>query len=177
LNALCELNLSKCEGLQELPNTIGDLHAFQKFDLSNCFKIQELLTSIGKLINLQDFNLSRCFALHELPTSIGQLIYKRKSHVNKHGSFEVGSISGSIDDGRSPGREFQRRKNPRAFKSFGQPRIICMKDYESGEENEGDTIFIVKDPFDSPPSSFSLGAKVSKDIVGIGRQPRRINLG
>jgi len=91
--------------------------------------------------------------------------------------FEAGSASGSIDDGRSLGGELQRRRSPGAFKSFVQPRKICIKDYESSEENEGNTASLVEDPLDSPPSSSSLGAKVSKDIVGIGRQSRRINLG
>jgi hypothetical protein len=49
-----------------------------------------------------------------------------------------------------------------------QPFTICIKDYKSSEENKGDTTFLVEDPLDSPPSSSSLGAKVSKDILVIG---------
>jgi hypothetical protein len=49
--------------------------------------------------------------------------------------FEAGSTSGSINDGRSLGGELQRRRSPRAFKSFVQPRKIYIKDYESSEEH------------------------------------------
>jgi len=90
--------------------------------------------------------------------------------------FEAGSTSGFSDDEKSHGRELQRRRSPRAFKSCVQPRTICIEDYESSEENKGDSIFLAKDPFHSPPSS-SLGAKVSKDIIGIGGQSRIINFG
>jgi hypothetical protein len=58
-----------------------------------------------------------------------------------------------------------------------QPFTICIKDYKSSEENKGDTTFLVEDPLDSPPSSSSLGAKVSKDILVIGGRSRRNNLG
>jgi hypothetical protein len=90
--------------------------------------------------------------------------------------FEAGSTSGSSDDGKNLAGELQRRRSPGAFKSCVQPRTICIKDYESSEENEGDITFLVKDPLHSPPSS-SLGAKVSKDIIRIGGQSRIINFG
>ncbi len=76
-----------------------------------------------------------------------------------------------------PRRELQRRRNHVAFKSCVQPFTICIKDYKSSEENKGDTTFLVEDPLDSPPSSSSLGAKVSKDILVIGGWSRRNNLG
>ncbi|CAM6022617.1 unnamed protein product [Sphagnum balticum] len=44
--------------------------------------------------------------------------------------FEVGSTSGSIDDGRSPIGELQRRRSPGAFKSCVQPSTICIKGLE-----------------------------------------------
>ncbi|CAN5972833.1 unnamed protein product [Sphagnum jensenii] len=90
--------------------------------------------------------------------------------------FEAGSTNGFSDDEKSHGRELQRRRSPRAFKSCVQPHTICIEDYESSEENEGDSTFLAKDLVHSPPSSL-LGAKVSKDIIGIGGQSRIINFG
>ncbi len=58
-----------------------------------------------------------------------------------------------------------------------QPCIICIKYYNSNEENEGDTTFLVEDPLDSPSSSSSTSAKVNKDIITIGRRSKRNNLG
>ncbi len=84
--------------------------------------------------------------------------------------FEARSTSGSIDDGRSLGREFQRRRSRGAFKSCVQPCIIYIKYYNSSEENEGDTTFLVEDPLDSPSSSSSTSAKVNKDIQLEGDQ-------
>jgi hypothetical protein len=54
-----------------------------------------------------------------------------------------------------------------------QSCIICIKDYDNNEDNEGDIIFLVEDPLDSPPYSSSTSAKVSKDIITIGGRSRK----
>ncbi|KAH8957983.1 hypothetical protein BDL97_07G120300, partial [Sphagnum fallax] len=82
LNALLELNLSKCLSLEELPTSIGQLNALQNLDLSECSNLQELPTSIGQLSALQNLDLSECSNLQELPTSIGQLSALQNLHLH-----------------------------------------------------------------------------------------------
>jgi len=87
LNALQDLNLSKCSSLQELPPSIGlfkgtwktcfisirQLSALQTLDLQECSNLRKLPTSIGQLNAFKEFHLQKCLNLEELPTSIGQL--------------------------------------------------------------------------------------------------------
>ncbi|CAM6005970.1 unnamed protein product, partial [Sphagnum balticum] len=51
--------------LQELPTSIGHLHALQNLHLNKHFSLPELLTSINQLTTLEKLGLSGCFKLKE----------------------------------------------------------------------------------------------------------------
>jgi len=46
--------------LKELPSSIGQLNALQKFDLQGCYNLRELPSSIGQLNALQELHLQGC---------------------------------------------------------------------------------------------------------------------
>jgi Leucine-rich repeat (LRR) protein len=73
LNALTSLHLSWCESLKELPESIKELKALQSLDLSWCRSLKELPESIKELKALISLDLSGCGSLKELPESIKDL--------------------------------------------------------------------------------------------------------
>ena len=73
LTSLTKLDLSACEGLSSLPDSIGQLTALKRFDLRGCKGLCSLPDSIGQLTALKMLNLGGCEGLSSLPNSIGQL--------------------------------------------------------------------------------------------------------
>ena len=73
LTGLRRLNLSRCDGLISLPDTIGQLSALQKLHLDRCSGLASLPDTIGQLSGLQQLDLYGCSRLASLPDSIGQL--------------------------------------------------------------------------------------------------------
>ncbi|CAM6061062.1 unnamed protein product, partial [Sphagnum tenellum] len=67
------LDLTQCQNLEEVPESISQLTALQEFDLNGCSKLKELPESIGQLKALEMCNFSGCSNLKKLPESIGQL--------------------------------------------------------------------------------------------------------
>ncbi|XP_062013475.1 putative disease resistance protein RGA3 isoform X1 [Rosa rugosa] len=80
LRCLRTLNLSH-NGLQELPQNIGDLIHLRYLDLSFNRSLKKLPTTLGNLFNLQTLRLLRCRALKELPKSMGKLINLRHLYI------------------------------------------------------------------------------------------------
>ncbi|KAH0860552.1 hypothetical protein HID58_088813 [Brassica napus] len=64
--SLEELVLHGCEGLLELPITIGNATKLKRCILRRCFLLKELPSSMGKLINLEELNLAQSTGLKEL---------------------------------------------------------------------------------------------------------------
>ncbi|KAG0600836.1 hypothetical protein M758_11G064500 [Ceratodon purpureus] len=67
------LNLYGCISLETLPESIGELSLLMKLDLSFCNKLKSLPESIGKLQKLQQLMLHNCISLETLPEYIGEL--------------------------------------------------------------------------------------------------------
>ena len=65
-----ELKLWDCEGLRELPASLGALTGLQGLDLSNCEGLRELPASLGALTGLQELDLYNCSSLHTPPPHV-----------------------------------------------------------------------------------------------------------
>jgi Leucine-rich repeat (LRR) protein len=73
LESLVELNLSGCDQLGCLPDSIVQLSQLKTFQLWGCHKLVNLSVEFGKLQSLVELNLSGCDQLRCLPDSIVHL--------------------------------------------------------------------------------------------------------
>ncbi|CAN7034384.1 unnamed protein product [Brassica oleracea var. botrytis] len=64
--SLEELDLDDCQGLLELPSTIGNATKLRRCILSRCFLLKKLPSSMGRLINLEELDLIQSTGLKEL---------------------------------------------------------------------------------------------------------------
>ena len=69
--SLEELDLDDCQGLLELPSTIGNATKLKRCILSRCFLLKKLPSSMGRLINLEELDLDECESLLKLTSTIG----------------------------------------------------------------------------------------------------------
>jgi TPR repeat protein len=60
---LTSLDLERCEALQSLPESVGQLTGLTSLDLRYCEVLQSLLKSVGQLTGLTSLDLERCEAL------------------------------------------------------------------------------------------------------------------
>ncbi|XP_074585011.1 putative disease resistance protein RGA1 [Curcuma longa] len=77
LKSIRVLNLEGC-GLQELPESVGNLIHLRYLDISNNSDIQRLPESLCGLYNLQTLILTWCYNIENLPQGMSRLINLRK---------------------------------------------------------------------------------------------------
>ncbi|KAK9819376.1 hypothetical protein WJX81_000475 [Elliptochloris bilobata] len=68
-----ELDLSDCQELKALPDSLGLLTKLQRLDISNCIYVKKLPASLGSLNNLRTLLCSNCGLLERILKSIGSL--------------------------------------------------------------------------------------------------------
>ena len=90
LKALQHLNLTSCEGLTALPDTIGQLSALQHLDLGCCMRLTALPDAIGQLVALQHLNLRNCYGLTALPDLSGLPELEVKNLPNRLQPWKAG---------------------------------------------------------------------------------------
>ncbi|GLJ56301.1 hypothetical protein SUGI_1215540 [Cryptomeria japonica] len=73
LSQLHHLEWYYCEGLNNLPHTIGNLSQLRSLYLEGCDRLHNLPRTIGNLSQLQQLNLRWCDRLNYLPGTIGNL--------------------------------------------------------------------------------------------------------
>ncbi|KAI5079362.1 hypothetical protein GOP47_0004841 [Adiantum capillus-veneris] len=73
LASLASLDLGGCRGLTALPESIGSLASLARLDLGGCRGLTALPESIGSLVRLARLDLGGCGGLTALPESIGSL--------------------------------------------------------------------------------------------------------
>ena len=73
LHALTRLEITNCENLTELPDSIRTLRALTDLELNYCKKLKYVPASIGTLQALTYFSLNSCNYVTQLPDSIGAL--------------------------------------------------------------------------------------------------------
>uniref|UniRef100_A0A6P6G6D0 putative disease resistance RPP13-like protein 1 n=1 Tax=Ziziphus jujuba TaxID=326968 RepID=A0A6P6G6D0_ZIZJJ len=81
LRHLRALSLSKIQGFNKLPESIGELRHLRYLDLSETM-IYRLPESVSMLHNLQTLNLSDCYYLTELPKDMHHLINLRHLDIS-----------------------------------------------------------------------------------------------
>ncbi|XP_040366578.1 putative disease resistance protein RGA4 [Rosa chinensis] len=87
LKCLRTLNLSD-NGIQELPEEIGELIHLRYLDLSENDGLEKLAHSLGNLYNLQTLRLTGCWGIRALPENMGNLINLRHLHTKRCDSLE-----------------------------------------------------------------------------------------
>ncbi|XP_062029641.1 putative disease resistance protein RGA3 isoform X2 [Rosa rugosa] len=87
LKCLRTLNLSD-NGIEELPEEIGELIHLRYLDLSDNSWLQKLPDSLGNLYNLQTLCLTDCDRLEKLPENTGNLINLRHLHTKRCDELE-----------------------------------------------------------------------------------------
>ena len=75
-------NLSGCQNLETLPESICQLQSLQELNLGWCENLKIPPESICHLQNLQTLYLNGCENLETLPESIGQLSNLRELNLN-----------------------------------------------------------------------------------------------
>ncbi|KAI5070099.1 hypothetical protein GOP47_0014442 [Adiantum capillus-veneris] len=72
-NALTYLRFFDCDGLENLPQSLGNLSNLHTLHLATCWRLRLLPTSFGRLVALKKLDLSYCISLQYLPEDFGCL--------------------------------------------------------------------------------------------------------
>ena len=73
VTSLQEIDLSRCNGLESLPDDLGCLHNLAVLSLLGCSRLPSLPTSLSGLVSLMTLEITGCRALVALPESLGEL--------------------------------------------------------------------------------------------------------
>ncbi|GLJ40704.1 hypothetical protein SUGI_0840960 [Cryptomeria japonica] len=94
LSQLQHLDMGHCSGLNNLPDSIGNLSQLQHLDMGSCSGLNNLPDSIGNLSQLQHLDMASCSGLNNLPDSIGNL--SQLQHLHMGGCSGLNNLPDSI---------------------------------------------------------------------------------
>ncbi|GLJ40234.1 hypothetical protein SUGI_0825960 [Cryptomeria japonica] len=94
LSQLQHLNIAWCDSLNNLPDSIGNMSQLQHLNIRWCGGLKNLPDSIGNLSQLRRLNIQCCYALNNLPDSIGNL--SQLQHLNTEVCTDLNNLPDSI---------------------------------------------------------------------------------
>jgi len=95
MTALESLEISKCNGLTELPESMRSLTSLQSLNIYSCSALGMLPEWLQELQSLQKLSITYCHSLTSLPQSLGQLLSLQQMIIDSCDSLS--SIPQSVD--------------------------------------------------------------------------------